>query len=169
MCSAARPGSPDLLDSIKNKGGEARCSLTSIPICSHVISHALSWTKPPLSCSEAIAPKLKKLLSPDKEFTARAGQTLYALCCGDVFCGSFLEPEAPAGWFNCRRDLDGLYLVCSTTRKGFTRQDHSSEALTLFVRDRVLSILLCISAWHRIRQILDSNPRARRLDLPLRR
>ena len=54
-----------------------------------------------------------------------------------------------AGWFNCRRDLDGLYLVCSTTRDRFTAQELIFETLTLCVRGRVLSILLCISAWHR--------------------
>ena len=54
-----------------------------------------------------------------------------------------------AGWFNCRRDLGGLYLVCSTTRDSFTAQELIFETLTLCVRGRVLSILLCISAWHR--------------------
>jgi hypothetical protein len=32
----------DLLNWIKNKGGEAHYCLTSIPICSHLISRALS-------------------------------------------------------------------------------------------------------------------------------
>src|SRR5437868_9256519 len=66
-----------------------------------------------------------------------------------VFDGSFDSPYAMAGWFNCRRDLDGLYLVCSTTRDRFTAQELIFETLTLCVRGRVLSILLCISAWHR--------------------
>ena len=39
-----------------------------------------------------------------------------ALCRGDVFCGSFLAPEAAAGWFNGRRFVDELYRVCSTGR-----------------------------------------------------
>ena len=58
-----------------------------------------------------------------------------------VFDGSFDSPYAMAGWFNCRRDLDGLYLVCSTTRDRFTAQELIFETLTLCVRGRVLSIL----------------------------
>src|SRR5947207_7996136 len=71
-----------------------------------------------------------------------------------VFDGSFDSPYAMAGWFNCRRDLDRLYLVCSTTRDSFTAQESIFETLTLCVRGRVLSILLCISALHRNERIL---------------
>ena len=70
-----------------------------------------------------------------------------------------------AGWFNCRRDLDGLYLVCSTTRDRFTAQELIFETLTLCVRGRVLSILLCISAWHRKERILGPTRAACRLEV----
>ncbi len=79
--------------------------------------------------------------------------------------GCFDSPYAMAGWFNCRRDLDGLYLVCSTTRDRFTAQELIFETLTLCVRGRVLSILLCISAWHRKERILGPTRAACRLEV----
>src|SRR5262245_10417172 len=35
-----------------------------------------------------------------------------------VFSGSFRSAQAAAGHSDCRRDLAGLYLVCSTARDG---------------------------------------------------
>ena len=70
-----------------------------------------------------------------------------------------------AGWFNRHRDLDGLYLVCSTTRDRFTAQELIFETLTLCVRGRVLSILLCISAWHRKERILGPTRAACRVEV----
>src|SRR5262245_17022523 len=43
--------------------------------------------------------------------------------------------ERASGQSDCRRFLDGLYFICSTTRDSFTAQGLIFETLTLCVRD----------------------------------
>jgi hypothetical protein len=62
--------------------------------------------------------------------------------------GSFLGVLRAAGLCNRRRDVDASCLVRSTTDKCSTVQDAISETLTLVEPERVLSSLLCISAWY---------------------
>src|SRR5438477_12081646 len=68
-----------------------------------------------------------------------------------LWAGSRPFPATPmtAGHPDCRRDLMDCTSYALQQETALRRQGLIFETLTLCARGRVLSILLCISAWHR--------------------
>ena len=67
-----------------------------------------------LLSSKTSCPRTKSLCSGRSD--------ICALCRGDVFCGSFLAPEAAAGWFNRRRFIAESRPRTPTTEPADTRR-----------------------------------------------